>query len=55
MKRKLNILKNTVVPFIITPTSQIVRIAPVGEKDGLYFCLLTDKSLNTIIEKFNGK
>ncbi len=55
MKRKLNLLKNTVVPFIITAMNQIVKIIPVGGKDGLYFCLFTSKSLNTIIKKFNGK
>ena len=44
MKKKLNILKNAVMPFIITPTSQIVKIAPVGEKDGLFFVCLQIKA-----------
>lgn len=53
--RELSIPKNTVVPFIITPISQIIKITPVEEKDGVYFCSVTGKSLNTLIEEFNGK
>lgn len=50
--RELNISKNTIVPFIITPISQIVKITPVKEKDGMYFYSVTGKSLNTLIEEF---
>ena len=44
MKRKLNLLKNTVVPFIITAMNQIVKIIPVGGKDGLFFVCLQIKA-----------
>ena len=53
--RELNIPKNTVVPFIITPINQIVKITPVEEKDGVYFCSVTGKNLNTLIEEFKDK
>ena len=53
--RELNIPKNTIVPFIITPISQIVKITPVEEREGAYFCSVTGKSLNTLIEEFKSK
>lgn len=53
--RELNIPKNTIVPFIITPISQIVKITPVEEREGVYFCSVTGKSLNTLIEEFKSK
>lgn len=31
------------------------KITPVKEKDGVYFCSVTSKSLNTLIEEFKGK
>ena len=53
--RELNITQNTVVPFIITPINQIVKITPIEEKNGSYFCSVTDKSLNVLVEEFRSK
>lgn len=50
--RELNIGKNNIVELIITPINNIVKITPLQKIGEEYFCKVTNKCVDELIEEF---